>query len=115
MLGKSHMVPINASALTVMTGNGLSVSEDLARRFIMIELDARSEDPEAREFDIDVRAEALRRRPELLTALLTIWRWGVLEEDLPAGKALGGFAQWCRWVRDPLLALMPRSVERVAR
>ena len=57
----------------------------------------------------------LRRRPELLTALLTIWRWGVLEESLPAGKPLGGFAQWCRWVRDPLLALGCRDpIERVS-
>jgi hypothetical protein len=40
-LGKSQMVPLNASAFVVLTGNGLSVSEDLARRFIMVEFDPR--------------------------------------------------------------------------
>jgi hypothetical protein len=44
-LGKSQMVPLNASALVILTGNGLTVSEDLARRFIMVEFDPRTEDP----------------------------------------------------------------------
>jgi hypothetical protein len=114
MLGHSRMVTLNASALTLITGNGLSVSEDLTRRFITIGLDARTENPEAREFATDVRAEVMRRRPELLAALLTIWRRGVVEQNLPAGKPLGGFEQWCRWVRDPLLTLGCRDpVERV--
>ena len=48
LLGKSEMVVLNASALVLLTGNGVSVSEDLARRFIAIELDPKTEDPEAR-------------------------------------------------------------------
>ena len=46
MLGKSQMLRLNASAFVVLTGNGLTVSEDLARRFIMVDLDPRTEDPE---------------------------------------------------------------------
>jgi hypothetical protein len=34
VLGRSQMVALNASALVILTGNGLTVSEDLARRFI---------------------------------------------------------------------------------
>ena len=105
VLGRSQMVPLNASALVVLTGNGLSVSEDLARRFISIELDPRTEDPEARSFSNDIRAEIKERRKELLTALLTIWKWGRLQRDLPARRPLGSFETWCRWVRDPLVAL----------
>ena len=33
-----------------LTGNGLTVSEDLARRFVAVDFDARTEDPEARPF-----------------------------------------------------------------
>ena len=66
LLGKSQMVPLNASALVILTGNGLSVSEDLARRFIMVEFDPRTEDPEARQFKSDIRAEVRKRRNELL-------------------------------------------------
>jgi hypothetical protein len=105
VLGKSQMVPLNASAFVILTGNGLSVSEDLARRFIAVDFDPRTEDPEARSFATDIRAEVTTRRTELLAAVLTIWRWGRLCRNLQPGRALGSFEQWCRWVRDPLLAL----------
>ena len=114
-LGKSQMVPLNASAFVILTGNGLTVSEDLARRFIMVEFDPRTEDPEARPFKIDIRAEVRKRRKELLAALLTIWRWGRIANDIKPGQTLGSFEQWCRWVRDPLFALGCRDpAERVS-
>src|SRR5918998_412376 len=105
VLGRSQMVPLNASVFVILTGNGLTVSEDLARRFIAVEFDPRTEDPEARPFTTDIRAEVMRRRRELLGAVLTIWRWGRLDTEIPSGRPLGSFEQWCRWVRDPLLAL----------
>ncbi len=115
ILGKSQMVPLNAASLVILTGNGLSVSEDLARRFVAVDLDPRTEDPEARVFTTDIRLEVASRRPELLAAALTIWRWGRQSENLRPGRALGSFEQWCKWVRDPLLALGCRDpAERVA-
>lgn len=105
LLGRSIMVPLNASALILVTGNGINVSEDLARRFLTIELDPRVEDPELREFKGDIRQEIGRRRVELLAAALTIWRWGRQTQGLPQGRPLGSFPDWCRWVRDPLVAL----------
>ena len=82
----------------VLTGNGLTVSEDLARRFVAVELDARTEDPEARPFINDIRVEVAKRRCELLAAALTIWRWGRLATNVKAGRPLGSFDQWGRWV-----------------
>ena len=105
VLGKSLMVLLNPSALIILTGNGLTISEDLARRFIAIDLDPRTEDPEARAFPNDIKADVKNRRLELLAALLTIWRWGRQSSDLTPGKPLGSFEQWGSWVRDPLLAL----------
>ncbi len=105
VLGLSKMVNLNASALVILTGNGLSVSEDLARRFLYVELDPRTEHPEARSFARDVRRDLKSRRAELLADLLTIWRWGRQEDGLEKGRPLGSFDQWCRWVRDPLLTL----------
>jgi hypothetical protein len=114
VLGKSQMLRLNASALVILTGNGLTVSEDLARRFITIELDPRTENPEARPFTNNIRAEVARRRAELLAALLTIWKWGRLTR-VARGLPLGSFDQWCRWVRDPLIALGCKDpVERVS-
>ena len=115
LLGRSQMVPLNASAFVILTGNGLSVSEDLARRFVTVDFDARTEDPEVRPFATDIRLEVTQRRTELLAALLTIWRWGRVAPDIKAGITLGSFEQWCRWVRDPLLALGCQDpVERVS-
>jgi hypothetical protein len=105
LLGRSQMVPLNTSAFVILTGNGLTVAEDLARRFIIVELDPRTEDPEARCFTTDIRTEVTTRRPELLAALLTIFRWGRQTPGINRGRVLGSFEQWCRWVRDPLIAL----------
>jgi hypothetical protein len=108
------MAPLNASAFVILTGNGLSVSEDLARRFITVELDSGTEDPEARSFTTDIRKEVSQRRSDLLAALLTIWRWGRFAGHIKCGQPFG-FEQWCSWVRDPLLALGCQDpVERVS-
>ena len=94
--GRSH-----ASAFAILTGSGLTVSEDLARRFVAVDFDPRTEDPEARRFTADIRAEVTERRTELLAPMLTIWRrWGRIATDIEAGLPLGSFAQWCRWVRE---------------
>jgi hypothetical protein len=105
VLGKSQMVLLNATPFVILTGNGLTVSEDLVRRFISIDFDPRTENPEAREFKTDIRVEVTARQKELLAALLTIWRWGRITIDIKGGLPLGSFGQWCQWVRDPLLAL----------
>jgi len=104
-LGRSDMMPINTICFVVVTGNGVRVSEDLARRFLTVELDAKTEDPESREFKGDILATFTKRRHELLAAALMILRRGLQTDDLPRGKPLGGFDTWASWVRDPLLAL----------
>ena len=115
-LGRSVMVPLNVSTLVLITGNGLTLSEDMARRCIITELDACLEDPEQRPFKNDFIEDVLRQRGDLLRAVLTIWRWGRQNENgLTKGKPFGSFSQWCRWVRDPLLTLGCRDpAERIA-
>lgn len=115
LLGKSRMLPLNSSALITLTGNGLTISEDLARRFLTVEMDPHMEDPEARSFATDIRADVTRRRVELLAASLTIWRWGRRGGANKRGKPLGSFELWCEWVRDPLLTLGCKDpVERIS-
>jgi hypothetical protein len=115
-LGSSEAVTVDSRAWIVVTGNALEISEDLARRFLVTNLDARMENPETRRFTFDPVERALQQRPELLGAVGTIWRWGRQRAGaLPAGAPLGSFAEWCRQVRDPLLALGIRDpVERIA-
>src|SRR5262245_52832355 len=116
LLGQTRMVPLNSTAFIAITGNGLTVTEDLARRFIPCQIDARCEDPELREFGSGFLDEVERRRAELLVACLTIWRWGRQNTPLLSrGKPLGSFETWTEWCRDPLLALGCRDpVERIA-
>lgn len=105
LLGRSQMVALNSSALIMLTGNGLMLSEHLARRFLVVELDPRTEDPESRPFETDIKAVCRERRAELLAAALTIWLWGRRAENLKRGLPLGSFERWSRWVRDPLVGL----------
>jgi hypothetical protein len=114
LLGKSQMVPLNSSAFIIVTGNGIELSEDLVRRFLVIELDARTEHPEARSFTADILREVGERRTDLLADMLTILRWGRITRDLKRGRSLGNYQPWCSWVRDPLLALGCQDpVERI--
>src|SRR5262249_30022853 len=85
--------------------NGLRVSEDLARRFIAVDLDPRIEDPEARRFKTDIRIEVTNKRDRLWAPGRAHWRWGRGGRGLPSGQPPGSFRRWGRWVRDPLLAL----------
>ena len=106
LLGQTRMVPLNSTAFVAVTGNGLTVTEDLARRFIPCQLDARCEDPELRPFPTGFLDQVEQRRPELLAAALTIWRWGRQNATtLTRGKPLGSFETWAEWSRDPLVTL----------
>ncbi|MCQ4158802.1 DUF6371 domain-containing protein [Roseomonas sp. GC11] len=115
ILGSSTIMLLNPTAFIIAAGNGLAPSEDLARRFLTVELDAGMEDPEARDFKGDLLRDAMERRADLLRDVLTIWRWGRLARDLPVGRPLGSFNDWARWCRDPLLALgCADPAERIA-
>lgn len=104
LLGKTQMVDLNSAVFVGVTGNGLTVSLDLARRFLDCRLDAGCEDPESRDFKRDFIADVRTERAQLLVDLLTIWRWG-RQSTLPQrGRPLGSYQQFCEWVRDPLLA-----------
>jgi putative DNA primase/helicase len=114
--GKLRMLLLNSTAFVVVTGNALTILEDLVRRFMTAELDARMEDPEERPFPPGFLNSINERRVELLTDILTIWRWGRQNPDaLKRGKPLGSFETWTEWVRNPLLTLgCADPVERIS-
>jgi hypothetical protein len=106
ILGHTRMVPLNCTAFIAVTGNGLSVSEDLARRFVECGLDPQCEDPEVRPFAPGFLAKIEAQRADLLSDALTIWRWGRQNPHvLTRGLPFGSFETWAEWVRDPLLTL----------
>lgn len=101
-LGESQMLPLNPTAFVAVTGNGVTLSEDLVRRFITVELDPRMDDPENRPFAPGFVASVSARRPELLAAALTIWLLG------PPKRLRARPRPPARQLRD-LGALGPRS------
>jgi hypothetical protein len=84
-------------------------------RVVLCELDAKCEDRETRPFASGFLEGIEARRSELLTAALTILRWGRQNSNsLIRGRPLGSFEPWCEWVRDPPLTLgYADPVERI--
>jgi len=116
VLGESRMVEFNSAAFITITGNALTPSEDLVRRFLHSHFDAQCEDAESRPFKPGFLKDIQAQRLDLLVACLTIWRFGRQNAPtLTRGKPLGSYETWAEWVRDPLLTLECRDpVERIA-
>lgn len=105
VLGSSKNVRIPATSLICATGNNLTLFGDLNRRTIQIRLDAKCERPEERSFKFDAIDLALRKRPELVAAALTVVR-AYLSAGAPnAATAMGNFEDWSDLVRSSLIWL----------
>ena len=108
LLGYSRNIPTAMNASIFATGNNLIIAGDLTRRCLLGSLDAGVERPELRNFNIDIIDETHSKRDELVVAALTILRaWHVARA---AGERVnidpfGGFADWSRRVREPLIWL----------
>lgn len=106
-LGGSGMVTVPTHALIVATGNNLSIVGDLKRRVALIRMDSGQERPEQRTFSRDHLEDVFARRGELIRAALTL-PLAYLAAGAPAIEGmhpLGGFEQWDRMVRRPLVWL----------
>jgi hypothetical protein len=103
-MGHSKNVPLHTRTFVAVTGNGVQLAEDLARRFLLSMLDPRMEHPDARPFAPGYLDTIARIRPRILSAVLTIWRWGRLNK-LALGRPFGSYEVWSQWCRDPLVAL----------
>src|SRR5262249_53305951 len=63
-LGSSENKEINTRAFIALNGNGLRIGEDLVRRVVEVELDAKMENPELRSFPGDFLKEIAEARPQ---------------------------------------------------
>jgi hypothetical protein len=115
-MGHTTMVKLHTRTLVAMTGNDVQVAEDMARRLIKTDYDAKVEDPELRPFKPGFLDTVYKERARLLGHALTIWRWGRQNAGLlTQGKPLGSYEVWAQWCRDPLVNLGTRDpVERLA-
>jgi hypothetical protein len=115
-LGHTTMVKLHTRTLITITGNDIQIAEDMARRLIETDYDAKVEDPELRPFKPGFLDTVHEERTSLLGHALTIWRWGRKNaRQLTQGKPLGSYEIWAQWCRDPLINLGTRDpVDRLA-
>lgn len=107
VLGRTEMISVPTTTLFLATGNHLVISGDLRTRSLLCRIDPKSEHPEHRQFDVELREWIVQHRPELVAAALTIMRafiaTGQRVED--HCKTWGRFERWSDMVRAPLIWL----------
>lgn len=111
-VSETHAVP-NKSVVSA-SGNNVTPVSDLARRCLVVRLDANSEHMQARRFRIpNLRAYLLEHRAELLIDALTVIRAyhsrsavsQEMSDRLYAATPLPSFENWSALVREPLIWL----------
>jgi putative DNA primase/helicase len=108
LFGHLQTAVVRAGSLITATGNNLVIGSDMSRRVLMSMLDAGVERPEKRVFKVRIKKLFRQRRGEFVSALLTVLRAARLaraEIEQMNLEPLGGFEDWCAWVRDPLVWL----------
>ena len=97
ILGKSQTIEVDVRCVWVFTGNNVTLSSELLRRLIMIDLDARVANPELRggfRHD-DIRGWATQHRGELVWACLTlIQNWVAQGMVHQKESVLASFENW---------------------
>ncbi len=106
LLGSNRTATVPTNVFITATGNNVAVSGDLSFRVLPVMIDPGVERPEERVFDVDLLEEVPRRRGELVAAGLIVMRAYHVAGRPPQGRPRwGGFDEWARWVRDPLVWL----------
>lgn len=104
-LSTSKMVTVPTNSLFLATGNNLAIVGDLKRRSVLIRLDACCERPEHRRFAGNHLQMIGDHRGRIISAALTVVK-SYIEAgapDLPELRPIGGFEEWSRMVRQPLV------------
>lgn len=102
ILGTPLMLELPWRTIIIATGNHLSFRADMSRRVMLVDLEARVEHPELRSFEEPyLLRHVLDKRPELLTALLSIAMGFAVQKEPPViAESLGGFEAWSATVRS---------------
>jgi hypothetical protein len=115
-LGTGRLHIADCRRLVIGNGVGVTVGNDLARRFLMLTLDPAMEAPESRTFKRpDLLAEVQADRAALLSAVYTITAAYLSQEERAPVEPLAGYAQWLRWVAEPLVWLGQADVVETSR
>lgn len=99
MLGKSQSIEAEVRAVWVLCGNNVRLSQELIRRLVMVDLDARMANPEKRSGwrHADIRGWVGQNRGKLVWACLTLIQNWVAKGMKPEPSAiLNSYENWSR-------------------
>lgn len=103
VMGKGEMVYVPAQSLFVFVGNNLTMSTELSRRLMTIELMAQTENPARRKVDIKNPTQyCIENRNEAMGCLLKMLKESVDMEDKLDQSS--GFDFWDKMVRNPIFS-----------
>ena len=103
VLGKSEAIRIPNRALLILTGNNLSLAGDLPRRVIICRIDPETDQPFARQFDLDPLQHVLDHRLQMLAAACTLIRARFTHPYKPGEGRLASFEAWDDLVRQTVI------------
>jgi putative DNA primase/helicase len=104
MTGTSSVPRLPWKVVLFLTGNNVTLKGELIRRTVLCDLDAHVEHPETREFAVpELLPWISERRPELVSAGLTILAGYMLAGAPPPTSAMGSFEEWNRLVRGAVV------------
>lgn len=106
LLGSTKTINASQKAITILTGNNVTLTGDIPRRCFRIRLDAKTSKPwdDGRQFrHPDLIAWVTKNRGAILSALLTVARyWFVSGCPRVKTPKLGSFEPWCDLVGNIL-------------
>lgn len=104
ILGSSQSTTVPNRALTVLTGNNLTLAGDMARRVLVARIDPETDKPFARSFDLDPALFTLLNRQQLVAAALTLIRAQLTHGCARPGLgSMASFEQWDKFVRQTVI------------
>lgn len=103
VLGKSESIRIPNRTLLILTGNNMCLAGDLPRRVIMCRIDPETDQPFARQFEIDPLEYVLENRMAMMAAACTLIRARFTHEIRPAPGRLASFEAWDDLVRQTVV------------
>jgi hypothetical protein len=104
VLGGNEVRKLPSNALVLASGNNVKIVGDVTRRVLVCRIDSGEERPEERQFPFDPRDVCRDRRPEMVSAGLTVLRaYSAAGRPSPLPK-IGSFEKW-NPVREALVWL----------
>ncbi len=108
-LGSSETFSLPSRVLTMVTGQNLTLAEDLVRRFLIVSVNPGVEKPQLLQFAFDPLKVVRDRRVDMVVAALTLIRGRLTMAAGESWASLGSFETWSWLVLDTVRWLSERD------